>query len=66
MDTALGLGYSHSYFNYSVSDAWLYLNLWLSSPSVIAAAETPLTDDSQGSVWQFEKKLVLRVPSRTL
>jgi osmotically-inducible protein OsmY len=26
MDTALGVGYSHSCFAYSLSDAWLYIN----------------------------------------
>jgi hyperosmotically inducible protein len=26
MDSAVGFGYSHSYFAYSLSDAWLYIN----------------------------------------
>ena len=26
MDTALGVGYSRSYFAHSLSDAWLYIN----------------------------------------
>jgi hypothetical protein len=27
MDTALVIGYSHSYFGYSLSGAWLYINI---------------------------------------